>query len=68
MIVSVVVVAVLTLIGTVIWWAMMNDWEAKDRAARGRHVTERPGGEPIDPHSSGTDDPDDHDGQVVVKL
>jgi hypothetical protein len=63
MIVTVVVVAVLTLIGTVVWWAMMNDWEAKDRAARGRHVTERRGG---DATNDGHDD--DPDGPVVVKL
>tara|TARA_E500000318_G_scaffold52839_1_gene49233 strand:- start:192 stop:404 length:213 start_codon:yes stop_codon:yes gene_type:complete len=67
MIVSVVIVAVLTLIGTVIWWAMMNAWESKDRAARGRHVTDRdpPTGGP-QPRSR--DQRDDGDGPVVVKL
>jgi hypothetical protein len=63
MIVTVVVVAVLTLIGTVVWWAMMNDWEAKDRAARGRHVTERRGGDATTDKQD-----DDSDGPVVVKL
>lgn len=58
MIVATVIVAILTLIGTVVWWAMMNDWEAKDRRARGRHVTDRPG----------RDDDDKGDGPRVVKL
>jgi hypothetical protein len=59
MIGTTVVVAILTLIGTVIWWAMMNDWEAKDRRARGRHVTDRDRARPRD---------DDDDGPVVMKL
>tara|TARA_Y100001933_G_scaffold206710_1_gene209654 strand:- start:168 stop:386 length:219 start_codon:yes stop_codon:yes gene_type:complete len=69
MIGTTIVVAILTLIGTVIWWAMMNDWEAKDRRARGRHITDhdrqpaaRPGGVPTD------QDRDDGEGPRIVKL
>ena len=66
MIVTVLVVAVLTLIGTVIWWAMMNDWEAKDRRARGHHVTDRSDG--IGGGAPDGDDQDRGDGPVVMKL
>ncbi len=62
MIGTTVVVAILTLIGTVIWWAMMNDWVAKDRRARGRHVTDRDHGT----HARGNDD--DDEGPRVVRL
>jgi hypothetical protein len=41
MIVSVLVVTVIFVIGTFIWWAMMNDWIKKDRERRGRHYGER---------------------------
>ena len=67
MIVTVVIVAVLTLIGTIIWWAMMNAWETKDRAARGRHVTDRAGPPRVSKREPGQR-PDDGDGPVVVKL
>lgn len=40
MIVTTVVVAFLTLIGTVVWWMMMNSWVEKDRRGRGRHINE----------------------------
>ena len=59
MIVTTVVVAVLTLFGTVIWWAMMNAWVEKDKRARGRHVNE-PG------RTGGSRDGDD--GPTVMKL
>ena len=67
MIVTTVVVAILTLIGTVVWWAMMNDWEAKDRAARGHHVTDR-GRHPATRTATRTRSGDDDDGPVVMKL
>ena len=62
MIGTTVVVAILTLIGTAIWWAMMNDWEAKDRKARGRHVNDRPA------HGDAPGRDDDGDGPIVMKL
>ena len=43
MIVTTIVVAILTLIGTAVWWMMMNSWVEKDRRGRGRHFND-PGG------------------------
>lgn len=37
MIVSVIVVTLVFGIGTVVWWAMMNDWIKKDQQRRGPH-------------------------------
>ena len=59
MIVTTIVVAILTLVGTVVWWAMMNSWVEKDRRARGRHVNEPGSARP----DTGADD-----GPTVMKL
>lgn len=49
MIVATVVVMLLTAVGTLIWWAMMNDWIEKDRRSRGRHHGEGRTGSPRRP-------------------
>ena len=36
-IVITLLVAVFTVIGTGVWWLMMNSWVEKDRRSRGRH-------------------------------
>jgi len=56
MIVSVLVVTVVFLIATVIWWAMRNDWIRKDRQRRGRHYGERPGPRHTTQHPAPRDD------------
>lgn len=37
MIVSTLIVTVIFGIGTIVWWAMMNDWIKKDQQRRGPH-------------------------------
>lgn len=69
MIVTTLVVAVLTLIGTVVWWAMMNAWVEKDRRSRGRHLTDAPPSRADDRERGGAaGDAEAGDGPVVMKL